>query len=79
MFPMQVVITVNSREELDALLGPKMVDLNVEPNYCDLVAVLLKLPHRTARELLASFKVSAPYALDKRQYAAVIQAAKDLT
>lgn len=72
MFP---VITVNSREDLDTLLDPKMV----EPNYCDLVAVLLKLPHRTARELLASFKVSAPYDLDKRDYAAVIQAAKDLT
>lgn len=79
MFPMRVVITVNSREELDALLGPKMVDLNSEPSYNELVAALMKLPHRTARELLASFKVSAPYGLDKRQYAAVIQAAKDLT
>jgi len=79
MFPMQVVITVNSREELDALLGPKMVDLNSGPSYDELVAALMKLPHRTARELLASFKVSAPYGLDKRQYAAVIQAAKDLT
>ena len=76
MFPMQVVITVNSREELDTILGSRPEE---GPSYNELVAALMKLPHRTARELLASFKVSVPYDLDKRQYAAVIQAAKDLT
>ena len=55
MFPMQVVITVNSREELDAILGSRSEE---GPSYLDVVAVLMKLPHRTARELLASFNVS---------------------
>ena len=70
MFPMQVVITVNSREELDALLGG--------PSYDQVVAALLATPLQSAKQVLEKFGVSNTTQLDKRQYAAVIQAAKDL-
>ena len=79
MFPMHVIITVNSREELDALLGPKMVDLNSGPSYDQVVAALLATPLQSAKQVLEKFGVSNTTQLDKRDYAAVIQAAKDLT
>ena len=43
MFPMQVVITVNSREELDALLGG--------PSYDQVVAALLATPLQGAKQV----------------------------